>query len=160
MLGNMHCIELKNLDFETTTFHAGFRFDPPMLALARKHQKSIGDKLGYYHGEFRRGKIQDLKTDLELVEQFLQRHPVRSVSELANLQTYQEQIRHEQPLVADESIDAIVSNCVLNLVHPEDKKQLFTEMYRVLKRGGRVVISDIVSDEPVPQHLANDPALW
>ena len=37
---------------------------------------------------------------------------------------------------------------------------MFTEMYRVLRRGGRVVISDIVSDEPVPQHLANDPALW
>ena len=138
----------------------GVDFNSPMLALARKHQKSIGDKLGYHNIEFRRGKIQDLKTDLELVAQFLQRHPVHSVSDLANLQTYQERIRHEQPLVADESIDAIVSNCVLNLVHPEDKKQLFTEMYRVLKRGGRVVISDIVSDEPVSQHLANDPALW
>jgi len=138
----------------------GVDFNPPMLALARKHQKSIGDKLGYRNVEFRRGKIQDLKTDLELVEQFLQRHPVRSVSDLANLQTYQERIRHEEPLVADESIDVIASNCVLNLIHPEDKKQLFTEMYRVLKRGGRVVISDIVSDEPVPQHLANDPALW
>jgi len=138
----------------------GVDFNPPMLALARKHQKSIGDKLGYYNVEFRRGKIQDLKTDLELVEQFLQRHPVRSVSDLANLQTYQEQIRHEQPLVADESIDVIVSNCVLNLVHPEDKKQLFTEMYRVLKRGGRVVISDIVSDEPVPDHMMKDPELW
>src|SRR5882672_532164 len=138
----------------------GVDFNPPMLALARKHQKSIGDKLGCYNVEFRRGKIQDLKTDLELVEQFLQRHPVRSVSDLANLQTYQEQIRHEQPLVADESIDVIVSNCVLNLVQPEDKKQLFTEMYRVLKRGGRVVISDIVSDEPVPQHMMKDPELW
>src|SRR4029450_1951401 len=100
-----------------------------MLALARKHQKSIGDKLGYHNVQFRRGKIQDLKTDLELVGQFLQRPPGRSVSDLANLQTYQEQIRHEQPLVADESIDVIASNCVLNLVHPEDKKQLFTAMY-------------------------------
>jgi arsenite methyltransferase len=138
----------------------GLDFNPPMLALARKHQESVGDKLGYHNVEFRRGKIQDLKTDLELVEQFLRRHPVHSVSDLANLQTYQEQIRHKQPLVADESIDVIVSNCVLNLVHPEDKKQLFAEMYRVLKRGGRVVISDIVSDEAVPQHLASDPALW
>jgi arsenite methyltransferase len=138
----------------------GVDFNPPMLELARKYQQSIGDRLGYYNVEFRRGKIQDLKTDLELVEQFLQRHPVRSVSDLASFQAYQEQIRHEQPLVADESIDVIVSNCVLNLVRPEDKTTLFTEMYRVLKRGGRVAISDIVSDEPVPQHLANDPALW
>ena len=54
----------------------------------------------------------------------------------------------------------IVSNCVLNLVRPEDKKQLFAEMYRVLKRGGRIAISDIVSDEAVPEHLAKDPDLW
>ena len=33
-------------------------------------------------------------------------------------------------------------------------------MYRVLRRGGRVAISDIVSDEPVPEHLAKDPNLW
>ena len=63
-------------------------------------------------------------------------------------------------MIADESVDVIVSNCVLNLVRPEDKKQLFAEMYRVLKRGGRVAISDIVSDEAVPEHLARDPNLW
>jgi ubiquinone/menaquinone biosynthesis C-methylase UbiE len=49
---------------------------------------------------------------------------------------------------------------VLNLVKPEDKKKLFAEMYGVLKRGGRAVISDIVSDELVPEHLAQDPNLW
>ena len=69
-------------------------------------------------------------------------------------------MRREEPLIADESIDVIVSNCVLNLVRPEDKKQLFAEMYRVLKRGGRIAISDIVSDETVPEHLAKDPDLW
>lgn len=138
----------------------GIDFNPPMLELARKYQRSVGDQLGYHNVEFRRGKIQDLKTDLELIEQFLERHPVRSVSDLENLQAYEETVRRERPLVAGESIDAIVSNCVLNLVRPEDKNTLFTEMYRVLKRGGRVAISDIVSDEPVPEHLANDPSLW
>jgi len=53
-----------------------------------------------------------------------------------------------------------VSNCVLNLVRTQDKRQLFAEMYRVLKRGGRIAISDIVSDEPVPEHLAKDADLW
>ena len=130
-----------------------------MLELARKYQKSIGDKLGYHNVEFRRGKIQDLQTDLELVEQ-LSAATIRCVRSpiWPTCRDYQEQIRHEQPLIADESIDVIVSNCVFNLVRPEDKKQLFAEMYRVLKRGGRVVISDIVSDEAVPEHLANDPS--
>ena len=44
----------------------GVDFNPPMLELARKYQKSVADKLGYHNVEFRRGKIQDLKTDLEI----------------------------------------------------------------------------------------------
>ena len=138
----------------------GVDFNPPMLELARKYQETIGDRLGYHNVEFRRGKIQDLGTNLELVDQFLQANPVRSVADVAKLEEFENRIRREQPLVPDESIDVIVSNCVLNLVKPEDKKQLFAEMYRVLKRGGRVAISDIVSDEPVPKRLAEDPDLW
>ena len=138
----------------------GVDFNPPMLELARKYQKSIGDKLGYHNVEFRRGKIQDLKTNLELVDQYLEEQPARSVADLSRLEEFGSKIRHELPLVADESVDVIVSNCVLNLVRPEDKNVLFAEMYRVLKRGGRIAISDIVSDEPVPEHFAKDPNLW
>ena len=138
----------------------GVDFNPPMLDLARKYQKSIGDQLGYHNVEFRRGKIQDLKTNLELLDLHLKENPVRSVGDLARLEEFESRIRHERPLIGDESIDVVVSNCVLNLVRPEDKKELFAEMYRVLRRGGRVAISDIVSDEPVPDHLAKDPNLW
>ena len=138
----------------------GIDFNPPMLELANKYQQSIGDRLGYHNVEFRRGNIQDLQTNLELVDRYLRENPVESVSDLSGLETFQSRIRCEQPLVADESIDVVVSNCVLNLVRPEGKKQLFAEMYRVLKRGGRVAISDIVSDEAVPEHLAKDPNLW
>ena len=138
----------------------GVDFNPPMLELARKYQESIGEKIGYHNVEFRRGKIQDLRTDLELLDQHLQDNPVRSVADLARLAEFETRMRREQPLIADDSVDVIVSNCVLNLVRPEDKKQLFAEMYRVLKRGGRIAISDIVSDEAVPEHLAQDPSLW
>jgi arsenite methyltransferase len=138
----------------------GVDFNLPMLGLARKHQKSIGDKLGYHNVEFRRGRIQDLKTNLELVDRYLKENPVGSVGDLAKLEAYADRIRRDLPLIPDNSIDVIVSNCVLNLVRPEDKEELFAEMYRVLKRGGRVAISDIVSDEAVPEHLAQDPELW
>jgi arsenite methyltransferase len=138
----------------------GIDFNPPMIALARKYQESIGNKLGYHNVEFRRGKVQDLRINLELVDQYLQQNPIQSLADLARLEEFQNRIRNEQPLVADGSIDVIVSNCVLNLVRPEDKKQLFAEMYRVLKRGGKLAIADIVSDEPIPDHLAKDPNLW
>jgi SAM-dependent methyltransferase len=57
-------------------------------------------------------------------------------------------------------VDVVISNCVLNLVRPEDKKLLFTEIFRALKRGGRAVISDIVSDEDVPVQLQQNAELW
>jgi len=68
--------------------------------------------------------------------------------------------RNTEPLVSDDSVDCVVSNCVLNLVRTEDRRQMFNEIFRVLKCGGRAVISDIVADEDVPEHLQQHPELW
>ena len=57
-------------------------------------------------------------------------------------------------------MDLVISNCVLNLVDDARKAQLIQEIHRVLKPGGRVAISDIVSDEPVPDHLKRDGEFW
>lgn len=70
------------------------------------------------------------------------------------------ELRRSATLIPDNSVDVVVSNCVLNLVEPELKQQLFEEIFRVLKVGGRAVISDIVSDEVVPDHLMKDNHLW
>jgi arsenite methyltransferase len=56
--------------------------------------------------------------------------------------------------VADGSVDVVISNCVLNL--STDKAAVLADVHRVLKRGGRLVISDMVSDLPVPAVLEND----
>ena len=62
--------------------------------------------------------------------------------------------RLERLPVDDASVDAVTSNCVINLV--PDKAAVFGEIARVLRPGGRVVVSDIVLDGPLPVAIAND----
>jgi ubiquinone/menaquinone biosynthesis C-methylase UbiE len=138
----------------------GVDTNPEMLDLANKYQSEMADKIGYANVEFRYGKIQDLKLDLSLVDEYLKENPIKIADDFFKYESFTTKSKAEDPLVADDSIDVILSNCVLNLVKPEDKEQMFAEMFRVLKRGGRVAISDIVSDENVPQHLQDNPELW
>lgn len=113
----------------------GIDMTDEMLAVARRNAPLVAEKIGYANVEFRKGRIQDLAQDLE--------HPDAPA-----------------PLVADGTIDVVVSNCVLNLVEPAAKAQLFREIFRVLRPGGRAVISDIAAGAPVPAALQADPALW
>lgn len=57
--------------------------------------------------------------------------------------------------IEDSIVDLVVSNCTLN--HSGDKQSVWNEIYRILKPGGRFVISDIYSIEEVPEDFRNDP---
>ena len=131
-----------------------------MLALARKHAPEIARRIGWNNVDFRHGLIQDLALDRDLLARWIAEHPVRTLADLERLELEKLRLRREQPLVADASVDLVLSNCVLNLVDNQDKARLFREIHRVLRRGGRCAISDIVSDEDVPESLQQDPELW
>lgn len=60
--------------------------------------------------------------------------------------------------VADSSVDVIISNCVINL--SPDKAQVLHEAYRVLRSGGRLAVSDVVTAGPLPAAVKNDLAAW
>jgi len=77
-----------------------------------------------------------------------------------NVEFRRGQIQNLKPIIESDSIDVVLSNCVLNLVATQDKAQLFDEMFRVVRDGGRAVISDIVSDREVPQTMRDDAQLW
>jgi arsenite methyltransferase len=138
----------------------GVDMNDEMLDLSRRHLGWFAGRTGLCNLEFRKGRIQDLSLDLEALDRHLAEHPVARSADLLRLESESARLRAEAPLLADGSVDVVVSDCVLNLVRPADREAMFGELHRVLRRGGRAVVSDIVSDEDVPEHLQRDPELW
>jgi len=103
-----------------------------MLALSRAAAPVVAQRIGVANVEFLEGAIEALDAPTA----------------------------NGQPLVADASVDLVLSNCVLNLVNPSARERLLANIRRVLRPGGRVAISDIVCDQPVPLALQQDPELW
>ena len=131
-----------------------------MLEVARRYAPIVAERIGYSNVEFRKGRVQDLALDLELLNRQLQKNPITDAASFLAVDELAEELRVKHPLIPSDSVDVVVSNCVLNLVEPKSKRQLFDEIFRVLKKGGRAVISDIVSDEEVPEEMQSDPDLW
>jgi len=131
-----------------------------MLGVARRAAPVVAERLGYANVEFRRGRIQDLALDLDRLDERLAAAPITDAEGLFAARDVADELRSREPMVASDSVDAVVSNCVLNLVATDQKPRLFGEIFRVLCKGGRAVISDIVSDEPVPEEMRQDPELW
>ncbi len=106
--------------------------NPDMLSLSRSASKKVTKNIGFNNTEFLEGAIEKLdELDKDL-----------------------------NPLIADKSVDIILSNCVLNLVSPESRNNLLNNIKRVLNDNGRIAISDIVSNKKVPLRLQNDHDLW
>ncbi len=138
----------------------GVDMNPDMLDLARRSAPVVAERIGYANVEFRRGKIQDLQLSADAVDAYLAERPVTSLADLAAYGAWEKEQRRLFPMIPDNSVDVVVSNCVLNLVDDAAKPQLIREIFRVLKVGGRIAISDIISDEVAPPALRNDPELW
>jgi len=138
----------------------GVDINNDMLGLARSYQAEMAGKLGHDLVTFHKGFIQDLALDVAAMENWLAENPVKTADDYLALEQWKTEFRKTTPMIADNSVDLVVSNCVLNLVSEADRANMIAEIYRVLKPGGRVAISDIVADQEVPQHLKDDGHLW
>ena len=60
--------------------------------------------------------------------------------------------------IEDGLADAVISNCTIN--HARDKAAVYREIFRVLKSGGRAVVSDVIAEVELPESVKNDPEAW
>ena len=131
---------------------------PAMLDKARAAIPQVMENLGFPEPmvEFRHGHIENLRIDIDDLSRITQACGTGDYDAL-------EEVERQLALctmIPSESVDLVVSNCVLNLVDDSRKKQLMREIFRVVKKTGSVAISDIVADRPVPEHLKKDDRLW
>jgi len=131
-----------------------------MVELARRNAPLVAENIGHANVEFRKGRIQDLALDFDLLDTELKSARLCGLEGFLEAEAIADKLRKESPMIASGNIDAVVSNCVLNLVAGDLKPQLFGELFRVLKPGGRAVISDIVGSDDVPENLQHDAELW
>ncbi|MFQ5589366.1 MAG: methyltransferase domain-containing protein, partial [Nitrospiria bacterium] len=98
---------------------------------------------------------------IDMTDQMLREAHAAKTKVVANLGfdnvAFKKGYLEEVPL-PDQFADLVTSNCVINL--SPDKKQVFVEIWRILKDFGRVVVSDTISEKPVPKGMRANPRLW
>ncbi len=137
----------------------GIDINNEMLTVARKYQDQLNNRENVAKTNFVKARIQDLKTDIEKLEAKIRNTKFKGFEDLQQVESYANDLKQE-PAIPDNSYDLVISNCVLNLVDEEERKSLISEIYRVLKPGGRFAISDIVSSHFVPDSIKSKDNLW
>ncbi len=102
--------------------------------------ETVGDKGFVYGIDISDGMLQKARNTAERLE-------------IQNVEFIKSTLEHIN--LPDAKADLVMSNCTIN--HASDKQLVWNEIFRILKNGGRFVVSDIYSTEPVPEEYRKDP---
>jgi arsenite methyltransferase len=138
----------------------GIDINPSMLQIARDEASVFQKSINSAPLRFYKASASNLKVDQELVEARLRTEPCTDWTSWKNFEQFISESSQSKPLINSQSVDLVISNCVINLVGETEKQNVFAEIFRVLKPGGRFAISDNVSDIAIPDELKRDTKLW
>ena len=116
-----------------------------MLEVARRNAPIVADRIGFANVQFVKGRIQDLGLDLERLDAELRDNPIGDANSFLRAQEIATDLRVSHPLIASDSVDVVVSNCVLNLVDSRDKQVLFSEIFPISVRSIAIPFFTIVT---------------
>src|SRR5207247_8013425 len=100
----------------------GIDMTDEMLEVARRNAPIVAERIGYANVEFRKGRIQDLALSIDVLDAELKRRPISDASSFLAADELAQELRVKHPLIANDSVDVVVSNCVLNLVEANAKR--------------------------------------
>ena len=93
-----------------------------MLEVARRNAPIVAERVGFSNVEFKKGRIQDLGLDIETLDDKMNKLDLGGADAYLKANEIAKTIREEDPMIPNESVDVVVSNCVLNLVDNSAKK--------------------------------------
>lgn len=102
--------------------------------------------------------IDMLDEQLDIAKKYIDYHTHAFNYSSANVEFKRGEIENLREIVKDNSLDCVISNCVVNL--SPDKQKVFEEIWRILKPNGQLYFSDVYSDRRIPEHLKKDKVLW
>jgi SAM-dependent methyltransferase len=109
---------------------------------------------------FAKVDVCDLADDLEAIERYVSRNPVSGPESLQDFQAWRESQRDRAPAVDPGSIDVAFALRLQRLLRREHRRRALEQLFWALKPGGRLIMSDVVSDESIPSERQAERAFW
>jgi arsenite methyltransferase len=125
--------------------------EPNELESLKVQTLQLEDDLGYRNWCFEQTELDDLATNPGIASNLLSAWTIQDLQDYREFQSNLSQQRAENPLVPSESADVVILDWAVNRLSAPRVKTLLEESFRVLRRGGKLVLLSLLADEPISE---------